>query len=361
MRYSPLVLAPALSSALLLPPGLNPTTSDIKTDDIQIAAEYVSKLVRVQCDGCPYKDDGVATDLIFDFKVAAADPAVMTLNDAAVLPVTPLAAPAISAVQVPRDVDILAFLEDAHKYEKAPLDYNLLTHEALVLTDGGYKHDTLELHILAVSGKPVDVNGVRLSVREDLATHALLPESVELLPPGPGCTGLKCMLKAMLGKITPHRKPCGGMKPRPKISADPDHHRPEHKEDADNMELPPHHPHHRPGHLRGPHHHHHSIFSQVVHKVLLPIFIGIVAGLTVSMLGLIVGHVVVMGYRKMRGERMCRRRGQGCFSRRRRAREERRRQQEEAAKGLLNANGEAAEAEAPPAYVDEGLEVVEKE
>lgn len=285
----------------------------------------------------------------------------MTLNGASVLPMALLNTPVLSAAQVPRDVETKTYLEDPSKFSTAQFDYNLMTHEAIVLTDGGYKHDTLELRISAVSGKPVRIHGVRVSVKEDLATGALIPAEVDLLPEGAaGCRNLKCIINTMMGHLRGHKKPC--------MEGKLGHHDGSRigVTDLDGA-VPPHHDHHdgpKLGHHRRPHYrHHHSVFRKVMHKVLLPILIGIAAGLAVSMFGLLVGHIAVMGYRKMRGEHMCRRRrdGKSCFGRRRRERMERRKQEgeaDEAAKGLLT---EEADVEAPPAYMDEGLEVVEKE
>lgn len=62
MRFSPLLLAPALSSALLLPPGLN--HGKIQAENLEVTADSFSRLIRVPCDSCPYKDENVATDLV---------------------------------------------------------------------------------------------------------------------------------------------------------------------------------------------------------------------------------------------------------------------------------------------------------
>jgi hypothetical protein len=72
MRFSPLLLLPALSSAFLVPPEIS--DKDLKdltlVEPVDIGAGLamsemsMSRIVRIPCDGCPVKEAGVDTDIV---------------------------------------------------------------------------------------------------------------------------------------------------------------------------------------------------------------------------------------------------------------------------------------------------------
>jgi len=68
MRFSPLLLlvqAAALSSAFLVPPEIS--DADLKGLDMLMPTDIASdfpRIIRVPCDGCKYKEEGVKTDLV---------------------------------------------------------------------------------------------------------------------------------------------------------------------------------------------------------------------------------------------------------------------------------------------------------
>lgn len=73
MRFSPLLLlgqAAALSSAFLVPPQISDAELKKLAFPIDIGAGLVlsevseSRIVRIPCDACTYKEAGVATDLV---------------------------------------------------------------------------------------------------------------------------------------------------------------------------------------------------------------------------------------------------------------------------------------------------------
>lgn len=114
-----------------------------------------------------------------------------------------------------------------------------------------------------------------------------------------------------------------------------------------------HHPHRpedgtiRPWHRPHPHHHHpHGRFGHgsaifnILRQVLLPIVIGVGAGMLVSLMGMVVGHFAVMAYRRATGYRRCGQHGAG---------------DEEVNKGLLSE--EQYTDEAPPQYEAGEVEV----
>jgi hypothetical protein len=94
MRFSPLLLlahAAALSSAFLLPPEIS--EADLKKlslidigAGLALSKMSMSRIVRIPCEGCTYKEAGVDTDLILDFNLPQNDHKTMKLNGATILP-----------------------------------------------------------------------------------------------------------------------------------------------------------------------------------------------------------------------------------------------------------------------------------
>lgn len=82
----------------------------------------------------------------------------------------------------------------------------------------------------------------------------------------------------------------------------PHHHHGEHSE-ADAVDGRPHH-HHRPPHM---HHHGHGAFartfSRIVRFIIIPALIGVVAGVTASAVGMLVGQAVVFVWQRYRGSK----------------------------------------------------------
>jgi len=369
MRSSTLLwAAPALSAAFLLPPNMNPEVVPAGLAvplDLAISDVSISRILRLDCDGCPYKEEGVETDLIFDFNLNTTNPTKLLLNGQQVLPLDPKN-PAIDlkAAQIPKSTNTKEYFEHPENFEKGTIGYGMMSSSAVVLTDGGYKHHSLQLLVNSVNQKAVNkVPGIRMSVKEDLKDGHLAFDKTEITAPGKTCTGITCLLEPFISRLPdrlkPHRKPCHKGKGQSK-----DHSNPvvEGLKGLKAEEKP--HKQHMPHHHHG--HHRMSMFKRICKQILFPISVGILAGLTVSVIGLVVGHALVMVYRKARGckrgERCGRRGRRGFWGRRRRERMERERIAAEQEKGLLNEDGEARPStEAPPAYVDEGLEVVEKE
>lgn len=383
MRASALFLAQAaLSSAFVIPSGIPVEALENianHNDELDLS---LSRIVRVPCLGCKTKDD-VPSDLILDFNLPASSPDHITLNGVPVLPInTNQKFVPIKAPLVPSDTPIVGVMMNVEDYPKAELDYSLLTSEATVLQDGGYKQDTLELRIAAVDGILARVSGVQMNVREDLQSGKMAFGKTSLISPDDkGCFGLRCMVHKMLEKVKAMKdhtkqaakgwkKGCKGKGHKNAVAAglqgldmEPMHHgRPHHG----------HHGKHHGGPYHGKHHGHHgdrSIISRIIGQVLFPILIGILAGMFVSALGLFVGHVFMMLVHRIKARRQARREGRG-FCGRRFGRCNRKAQgtDVEAEKGLLDSeeqNGEETVSEtesvAPPAYVDAGIEVVEKE
>ncbi|EAA35287.1 hypothetical protein GE21DRAFT_257 [Neurospora crassa] len=113
-------------------------------------------------------------------------------------------------------------------------------------------------------------------------------------------------------------------------------------------------------HHGGMHRYEHSwgqLLKSITTHVLLPVLVGIVAGVSVSFIGMAVGTLIVALYRFFyrrggcNGQKCRRRGGAGCKRAQRHGKDEAEAPVEEKA-GLLNAQEPEAEVEAPPAYED---------
>ncbi|KAI5796329.1 hypothetical protein DFH27DRAFT_563501 [Peziza echinospora] len=134
----------------------------------------------------------------------------------------------------------------------------------------------------------------------------------------------------------------------------------------EDFKMRPDHDRHGRPHAGHPHHHHHghtnshgmdfddmeddegiTLYKIFVH-VLTPIAIGVGAGFLFSMIGMLIGHVVVMAWHKVRGTKM-----EGCYKRRAAREVGGGVDGEEAEKGLLEEEVEEVEeyTDAPPEYV----------
>lgn len=132
------------------------------------------------------------------------------------------------------------------------------------------------------------------------------------------------------------------------------HHRPHHSEGDEGHRHPRpwshhhHHHHHRPHHMSHTHGAASALYRIFV-QVLVPIAIGIIAGMFVSLMGMVVGHFAVLAYQKAVGavrRARCAPESEGA------------KDEEEVSKGLLS---EEEYKDSPPEYDGEGREEVLQE
>jgi hypothetical protein len=302
----------------------------------------------------------------------------MSLNGIPIFPLQVSSDRPLIAAQMPHEVSTIAYMVDREKFPQVTLDNSRLITTDFI-TKKGAREYTLELSIFAVDGTPVKLQGVQMIVVES-PTGELAFGPVRPIPKNETCgANVKCMIAKMMTRLRNMKTPWGGKKGGCKGRKGGKH---GHGNpvvtglDGLDMSAPAYHdgdmmpPHHR--HHHHPQHrpHHHGVFHRIVGQVLLPIFVGIVAGMTVSLIGLVIGHAFVMLWHRMKGikrERRCNKGGRrGFFCRHRRQRQEREalasaEADGEVEKGLLH---EEEQTECPPAYVDapvSDLEVVEKE
>lgn len=304
---------------------------------------------------------------VFDFTLPDHEHHAMKLNGIPIFPIESIdPALPLTAVQIPQEVDTIVYVVDREEFPVVKLDNSrLITTDEI--TEDGSKIYTLELNVLAVAGAPVIMQGIEMKVNMS-PDGALSFGSIRAIPKGEGCgRNFKCLANKMMSKLrnmkTPFTKTKGGKVSNFGCGGNPIEgldmpHPPPHGRPHDK----PHHgghrrPHGHHGHHRRPHHR--SIINRILTQVLLPILVGIVVGLTVSLVGLLVGHVLVSMYRKVKGAKG-ERRSRGFFCRYRSEREHLVESEAdgEVEKGLLK---EEEAIECPPAYIEEGIEVAEKE
>ncbi|KAF8543268.1 hypothetical protein BDD12DRAFT_821522 [Trichophaea hybrida] len=407
MRFSPLLLlaqAAALSTAFLVPPEI--TDDQLKAlqlpidigQGLALSKVSTSRIVRIPCAECSYKEKDVTTDLVLDFNLPENDHTTLKLNGATILPLEDMAIVPLKATQMPHGVDTIVYFVDKTQFPVVEIDNARLITTDFIKADGS-KQYTFELNVIAVDSKPVSVQGVQMIIKE--APDGVLSFG-HVNPLAKGALkecgmNIMCMFEKMLAKFRNTKLPswpkkgCKGRKGNKHGHKHGNKHGDKHSdkhsdkhgdkhsnpvvEGLQGIDMPPPHqdrPHHK-HHGHHDHHrhsHHRGIFQRIMGQVLLPIFVGIVAGMTVSLIGLVIGHGFVMLYRRFKGTTCERRCGSGSrrgfFGRHRRERRERERLAAnegdgEVEKGLLEGQEPAQAVESPPAYLDDAVEIVEKE
>ncbi|KAA8900564.1 hypothetical protein FN846DRAFT_958589 [Sphaerosporella brunnea] len=290
----------------------------------------------------------------------------MSLNGHQVFPVSFKGDQRLVATQMPHDVSTIVYMVDREKFPQVTLDNSRLVTTD-VITESGAREYTFELSIFAVDATPVKLEGLQMIILQS-PSGELSFGPIRPIPKNETCgANIKCMISKMMFRLRHMRKPwgrkggCKGRKGGKHHGGKIDNH-PVEGLDA----VPPKHHHHH-----HPHRPHHGVFHRIAAQVLLPIFVGIAAGMTVSLIGLVLGHGFLMLWYKFRGLKRgpcCKagRRRRSFFCHRRRERQEREalaaaEADGEVEKGLLQ---EEEHVECPPAYVDapvSDLEVVEKQ
>ena len=292
----------------------------------------------------------------------------MTLNSLQLFPLeeadstTPL-----RAIQLPRSVDTLVYLTNPSSLAAFPVVE--LDNTRIVTTDmathDGFREYTVEIGIIAVDGHPVSLEGLSMGVVEAPA-FGLAFGDITIVPKGQSCgADIACLMAKMLDRVRAIEAPAWATKPWGGKKGCHGG-----KKDSDPLMAGDEHPHPHPEYHQSHRHHHghhkegpqQTLFNRIVAQVLLPILVGIVAGMSVSLVGLVIGHIFVMLYRRIRGIKSERRSCRAARRAERRERKERARLARqmgdgEVEKGLL-ANEE------PPAYADDvecAAVVVEKE
>lgn len=288
----------------------------------------------------------------------------MSLNGVPVIPVDVEAARnmKLSAPLIPKELSTLDYFTNPDAFEKVELAYSMLLSDRTRVHPVPSTVHSLEFSTMAVNNQPVKIEGIALDVLENTADGSLLLGPSRMVPVSEQCgTNIKCLLSKMKAKLRGmSNRVGGGCGGRPGSMGY--HGMPHSGPHGASRERP----HFRPYHAREP-----SFFTRAFHQVLLPIFIGLLAGMAFGAFAIVVSHIFFSLFRRITGrnpsfsrKKKCR----GCrFSRRMRRKQRQLEQGNDEEKGALISEEQQEEhlgGEAPPAYdgeIAEGLEVVEKE
>jgi len=354
----------ALSTALVIPK----LDGELKTQDLGVKMSY-SQIVRLECTGCPGEG---RKDLLFDFNLATSQPTSMTLNS---IPIFPLKNPVPIKLQAPmisHDVSTLDYFSNPDAFENVDVGYSMMFTDSKRFFPTPSKIHSIELQILSVAHQPVDIKGIALDVAEDVDNGNLAIGSTRIMPLSEKCPTYECLLNKMMTKI---RNSAQGVRSRlPGCGG---------RDGPTGHGFPPVPAPQRFDHGRGRPHHgrphpymrpHRSFMERAFEEILLPVFIGLCAGMLFGAFVLAAVHGACAVMRHIRKGRAGRQERRQQRRERRRLRRECRFAKRFGCKRPEEGRSEEKEAlmtadikddiEAPPMYTDveigEGLEVVER-
>jgi len=366
LAAAPLVL-PALGAAvasLNTPDGLAGAVESYSHSRYQKDESLV--IARIPCNGCrayagPSDERGseyvpfssLETDLVFGIRIPQAEPSRLLVNDVNIIPLGPNLA--LAAYQLPRflETEKSIFSSDESEWKKLPLGYDLMVHASRESEESTQRTVTVNIRVTSVAGERNDaIEELEVVVTEDLEADKLEIKSVTVKPlPGaplvwldePGTpsdfgslepvdvdieiemkgvpcgTNLGCILEAVRENLRKMRDAAfGGIHKDTVPHPCPHHQRPEYEdsgldedlmtilpiEDDLNLEnFPvviddmPQYSYPDFEELHDP-----SLF-QTVSQIMAPIFVGISAGIAVSLLGLVLGQLLMMGWRRIQSSK----------------------------------------------------------
>ncbi|KAI9695852.1 MAG: hypothetical protein M1836_005969 [Candelina mexicana] len=334
-----LSLSIALSSALafgasaFLIPSTIPNDVDRFEDLGHLGVDPHHHILRLECPDCSYAEsngkggfdwvDNVANSLVLEFQVQRTpdSPETLMLNGVPFYPINlggfaePLSAPQLRSDALLSDANIIMS-------PVVGLSYTMEAHTTPIESEENDPDVTeVHLHILALNDQAVNVNTVVLTILmpKDTSKGTMMIVRVTTLheerkpaenggPEVEECTrsplickweaifksklqGLKASANKLKESAKGIKKPFKGCgkKQGEKIKSGDRHEGP-------HGEYYPHHRHHRLHGLRG-------VFQKigrVVMHVVVPIFIGIAAGITASLFGMAIGHIMVLCWMKFK-------------------------------------------------------------
>ncbi|KAI0447279.1 hypothetical protein F4803DRAFT_364308 [Xylaria telfairii] len=358
----------AAASALLLPPDLTITDDDSITTlpvpveidaDVAVSNAPQSQTLELECPGClqfgrKHRKE-IPSHLKLHFTIESTDGADrLTLNGYELYPHPVPLQDTLTAPVLPDMADRRAGAPrfrggPGRAWKNQPLGFALQSGEVATDDDDDLQLINVELQIVEVGNIFIErIPNVQVQLVKTpsgkLAIGAI--ETIDFRGEDAGgkqkeCSTTVCKWKALFFEKLSHIfKSCGG----PNGPPPPPHHHGEHQH----------------GHGHGPHHHmgHRSGWGHglriFVRHILFPILIGIVAGISASIIGMIFGTFVVFLWRtfvRRRGSR----RSHRCRYAHKAAIHERAADEEKS--GLLDVQEEA---EAPPAYMESTTIVAEE-
>ncbi|KAK3330936.1 hypothetical protein B0H66DRAFT_528281 [Apodospora peruviana] len=301
-----LIAASATTHAFLLPPEVS--DSDISKlashiDEIiaQNAANSQRQVVQLDCPGCPValasggEELNEQNHLELTFNV---DSQRLLVNG---FELYPSPDPFSNVFVAPQVYDAPQSLPPA---AAQVLGYSLQTQR--LEKEGQMERVLVDLQIIEIGNLFVNnIPGVHIELIKAPSGGLLIGNIIQAIPTlstpmddqkEEECTNMMCKWMAFIREKARQHKPCHGMGPGPVPAMHPG--------------AGGHHGHHGPPHHGGGHHqggphahmrpHTHTwgqLFKNIGSHILLPVLVGIVAGVTVSLVGMMVGTVIVSLWR----------------------------------------------------------------
>jgi len=328
MRFTQFGAATALvatAQSFLLPPTITSADKDIiNTLPFEDAVNIKDRIIEVDCPGCPVvisdiegKMHSVQAESVLrlNFSLSLNENDQLFMNDVQIYPIDPRNTP---LMMEPLTADqLVKSPAGTWEYAASPkLGYALaVSHPAVSSNNEQLNLVNIKMEILEVADK--FINGMDAVVMKLLETPSgkLMIGDVDIIPipvSNPSnptdnnqeCTTMLCKWRAIiadkLAKVKGSIKGCAG-------KARPGAHGSKHGSGVrphGHGRPRPHGP-HRPHR----HHHRHGGFSRflrsIVLHVFIPIMIGVVVGVTTSLIGMVVGHLIIFIWRVLfrRGQR----------------------------------------------------------
>lgn len=330
MRLSPLILAPALATAFLVPSNLDAAVESLnhawenvasKLDSVKIGVNPFKQVVELDCPGCAYKisdQDGMklythaknSLRLEFTSSGSPETPHDLKVNGHDIFRLTKSAITPIQATQV------LAGAQHSEPFDST-VTVSLGFEFFIQRIARGVRN--VRLHIVSVDGMRTTRNMpiVDMTVLSDEQGVMYISKAEARLPTPNEASAAECRSNLIcrwkayfadkIHSLAGGRKGgCHGKRPGNGTHSVPPHRGGDHG-------SPPSHSHGNSTyhHGSGQHHgHHHRGFwlHTVIKYAIVPIVLGTLAGFVVSFIGLFVGHLAIAVYRLATGKPVCARR-----------------------------------------------------
>jgi len=308
-----------IADGFLLPPKISKADFDIINDlPFEFTAESVAKIVDLKCSGCPVPVvnlDGTTVALQHVDSILELNYTVehnrnvadrLLLNGVSIFPTNMASIEPFKASQ--------KFSKDQpfQTQENVRLGYEM-SLRTVKKDRGGFELFAINIHVFEVADKFVnDIDSVELLFIKDPSENLFITayekkkatSPTELTTGDKDCTSMLCKWQAIIAAKLANLKPlkgCGSKGKGSKTGAVAGHHKGQGRPHPHGGR-----PHH--GKHHGGHRHHQKGFVRfmrmlrnVTIHILIPVFIGVVAGLTASVIGMVFGQLVVFAWRTIRG------------------------------------------------------------
>ena len=324
MRFTLLAAATALlpaTSGFLVPPTIASADSDIiNTLPFEDAVGITDRVVELDCPGCPVlvlDIDGkihsaqAENVLRLNFSLSLEDNDRLFMNDVQIYPIDPQSTIFMEPLTADQLVKSPA---GTFEYAASPkLGYGIsVSRPATSSNNEQLDLILIKIEILEVADTFVDgINAVVMKLVETPSGKLMIGE-VEIIPvptnspiskPTDGnqeCTTIICKWRAIIASKISKIKGCAG---KARVGA--------HGSKHGSGVRPHHHGRPRPQAPHRPHRHHHRhggfarFIRSIVLHVFVPIMIGVVVGVTTSLIGMVAGHLIIFVWRVFfrRGQR----------------------------------------------------------